>query len=135
MGLRDRVRQDCKALNQKDWGQLITLIDPTGNIINIDATTGDPLRALQILYDYRRVNPSTGGEMIVNEPVVILHRDSLIRVPQPGEKWIIKMPIDINSTVIQDFIITPTRSPEGGRSIGFIRLYPQKAKQAPDINT
>ena len=135
MGLRERVRQDNRVLNNRDWGQAIELVSPNGIVYKTDAVTGATLKAAQILYDYRRVNPDTGCEMTINEPVVVIHRDSLTRVPLPGEKWIIRIPLDANSALLVDYVLSPTRPPEGGRSIGFIRLYPQKVKQKVDEET
>ena len=68
---------------------------------------------------------------MVNNPIVVLRRSSLERVPVAGEKWLVKIPIDpVEGSTIDDFIIDPTRPPEGGRSIGFIRLYLRKAEQS-----
>jgi hypothetical protein len=135
MGLRERVRRDCKILNNRDWGMPVILISPDGVTYDKDHVTGLQLKAAQILYDYTRVNPNTGEDILVNEPVVVIHRDSLARIPLPGENWIVKIPLNANSTTLTDYILTASRSPEGGQSIGFIRLYPQLAEQAEEIDT
>lgn len=127
--LRVVAERDMRVLDQKDWYMPIILIAPDGEIIDkdkIDPTQG--LRAVQILYDYKRVDPRTGGEMTVNQPVVVIARKSLTRIPLPGEKWVIKMPEDPDPDgALIDFVFTATRAPEGGRSVGFIRLYPTRA--------
>jgi len=127
--LRVVAERDMRVLNQGQWYMPVILIAPDGEIINKDKIIPtDPLRAVQILYDYKRVDPRTGGEMTVNLPVVVLARKSLTRIPLPGEKWVIKMPEDPDPDgELVDFVFTPTRAPEGGRSVGFIRLYPQRA--------
>lgn len=127
--LRTRAVDDAKRLNIRDWGDVIEFTDPDGNKYNIDAVTGKTLKAVQILYDYRKFDPSTGMEIIVSEPVVTMARSSLSRVPEAGERWHLRFPIDTGSDTLADFVLTETRAPEGGRSLGLIRFYPQKAKQ------
>lgn len=129
-GLRTRAIADMKRLNLRDWSDIVELTDPDGNRYTTDNETGETLKAVQILYDYRRVNPMTGEEIIVNEPVVTMALSSLARVPQAGETWFIKIPTETGSTTLENFLLTPDRSPEGGKSLGFIRLYPIKAGQA-----
>lgn len=81
----------------------------------------------QVLYNRTRVNPDTGEEMVVPEPIVVLRRSSLERVPQSGEKWIVRFPTDITDfNSMENFAFTATRAIEGGRSIGFLRIYPTK---------
>ena len=131
MNLRERAIKDSKKQNLKNWGLPIVLIDPDGNTYNTDAETDEQLMALQILYDYKRINPETGEEVTINEPIVTIALSSLSRIPQSGEKWIINMPADPSEvTQYETFIHSSTRAVEGGRSLGFIRLYPQKAKQS-----
>jgi hypothetical protein len=119
-----------RILNNSQWGLRITLIGPDGTVYDNDAISNEPLRAAQILYDYKRVDPKTGGDMTVNQPVVTVARQSLPVIPLNGEKWIIKMPLDPDQSVdapLVDFVFTQTRAVEGGRSIGFIRFYPTRA--------
>lgn len=78
----------------------------------------------QVLYDRVRTNPDTGEEMVVPEPIVVLRRSSLPRVPKSGEKWIVRIPTNISDfNSLENFSLSATRATEGGRSIGFIRLY------------
>lgn len=131
MNLRLQAATDMKKLNLKDWSLPVIFIAPDGTKYEIDAITGETLNAVQILYDYRREDPDSGPEIMVNEPVVVMARSSLARIPAEGETWIIKMPEDPNTTAtLVDFILTETRAAEGGRSLGFIRFYPQKAEQS-----
>lgn len=131
MNLRAQAVIDVKTQNLKNWSLPIVLIDPDGNKYNTDNETAETLKAIQILYDYRRENPDTGEPMTVKEPVVVLALSSLSRIPQPGEKWIIEIPLDPSDPdTLSTFFFSSDRSPEGGASLGFIRLYPQKAAQS-----
>ncbi len=127
--LRSRAIADMKRLNVRDWSDVVEFVDPDGTRYDTDNETGETLKAVQILYDYRRINPMTGEEIIVNEPVVVMARKSLSRIPQAGETWFIKIPVEPQSTTLENYLLSPDRAPEGGKSIGFIRLYPIKAGQ------
>jgi hypothetical protein len=130
--LRELAVSDVKSLNTKDWGLQVELTDPAGIRYTTDAETGETLKAIQVLYDYRKFNPETGEEIIVHEPIVIMALGSLSRVPVAGEKWQIKFPIDpANPAVLSDdYVLSELRAPEGGQSLGYIRLYPHKVKQS-----
>jgi len=85
----------------------------------------------QVLYETLISNPTTGEEITVDKPVVVLRISSLLRTPQDGEKWFVQIPESPKAGAdIGDYIISPTRPTEGGRSIGFIRLYLQKIEQS-----
>lgn len=128
--LRERVERDLVTSIEKEWGLPVKLVSPDGVIIETSVHTGNALVG-QVLYDTVRINPDTGEEMVVGNPVVVLRRSSLSRVPEPGEKWIVKIPTSPSeSAALEDFIIDPSRPPEGGRSIGFIRLYLRRAVQS-----
>jgi len=131
MGLRSLSRSDSRVLNNKDWGMLIELTAPDGTVYNTDSITGDPLVSMMTLNDAVRLDPDTGETIVVGEPIISIHRDSLVRVPAPGEKWFIKLQLNPDSDTMTSFMLSPTRSPEGGASLGFIRLYLQKVKQVP----
>lgn len=131
MNLRELAVVDVKSQNTKDWGLPIELIDPDGNEVTTDNETGETLKAIQILYDYRKLNPDTGEEITVHEPIVTISRSSLARVPVPGERWIVRMPIDPSETAqLETRVVTEIRSVEGGRSLGFVRLYPGSVIQS-----
>lgn len=77
----------------------------------------------QILSDRVVMNPDTGEVMIVVNPVVVLRRSSLVRIPQDGEIWYFKIPLDPSrSGTLLNFIFDGSDSVRGGRSIGFIRI-------------
>lgn len=82
----------------------------------------------QVLYDIVRLNPETGEEVVVETPVVTLRRSSLARIPQAGEKWLVEIPVTPSTTATTEQY-TLGKPPEGGRSLGVIRLYLQKIEQ------
>lgn len=66
----------------------------------------------------------------MNKPVAVLRRSSLFRVPLDKEDWFIRFPKDPSLTAeLKNFVLGLDRATEGGRSLGFIRLYPTKAVQ------
>ncbi len=127
--LRERVELDLAHSLEGAWGLPVTLISPDGVTIDTKNGTTDTLVG-QVLYDTIRVNPETGEDVIVNNPIVVLRRSSLSRIPIAGERWVVKIPITPSEAAdLVDFIIDPTKPPEGGNSIGFVRLYLRKAQQ------
>lgn len=130
--LRELAVADMKQYNIADWGLKIELVDPDGTRYDTDDETGNELKAVQVLYDYRKLDPNTGEEITINEPIIVVARSSLARIPIAGEKWQVKFPNDPSTTdaLETDYFIDPTRAPEGGRSLGFIRLYPTKKVQS-----
>ena len=133
--LRERVESDLGTTLEGEWGLPVELTGPDGKEYNTSANSPDPQNPLplkgQVLYTTVRVNPETGEEMVTASPVIVLRRSSLSRVPKDDEKWFIKFPKDPSLTAeLADFALTPDRATEGGRSIGFIRLYPTKVVQS-----
>lgn len=125
--LRYTVEGDLKQTLESEWKIPVELTSPDGQkqIYSVN----DPSERLggQVLYFSTRENPVTGEPMVVNQPVVTLRKSSLIRVPEAGEKWFIKMPIEpVANATWENFVFTPTRAPEHGTDIGFIRIYPQR---------
>ncbi|KPK96011.1 hypothetical protein AMJ80_02400 [bacterium SM23_31] len=129
--LRVRAAQDAKTLNIKDWGLLAELVGPDGIVYNTDAETGEPLRTTQQLYDRTRIIPETGEDLIVSETISCFSRLSLERIPQAGENWAIRIQESPTNETLVDYVLSPTRAPEGGKSLEQIRLYLQKVEQSP----
>ena len=128
-GLRERIEADLAITLEGEYGLPVELISPDGEKINTKKDTTEQLVG-QILYDTRTGNPDTGEVVIDNNPIVTLRRSSLSRIPKSGEKWSVKIPIEPKADAsLVNFVLTATRSNEGGASIGFIRLYLQKAEQ------
>jgi hypothetical protein len=135
MNLREQMEKDLSVTLEGEWGLLVELVGPDGIEITTSANSPDPLSPLplkgQVLYSTVRVSPETGEDMIINNPIVVLRRSSLSRIPQDGEKWLVRIPEDPSlSAALNSYVFTPERASEGGRSIGFIRLYPKKVNQS-----
>ena len=135
MGLRQVVEQDLElTLEGDDWGLPIRLIAPDGSIIDKKNGTDSPLMG-QVLYNTLVQVPNTGGEMLVPKTCFVIRRSSLSRIPLPGERWSIEFPdpgypdSEGNYTFVRK-ILDGIKSPEDGKSIGFMRLYPVEAIQA-----
>lgn len=129
INLRQQTEKDLGFSLEGAWSLPVVLIDPDG--VEQTKSKNNPLNDLsgQILYDHRIVDSDTGMEHTVNTPVVTLRISSLDRVPQDGEKWGMKFPLVPDPSAPKTTFILIGRPPEGGPSIGFIRLYPQLAGQ------
>lgn len=125
MNLREQVELDLSTTLEGEFSLPVNLVDPDGVKYN-------DLHGM-VLFDISRINPETGEPVTVGTPVVVLRRASLVRVPAAGEKWIVEIPerpsVDANKV---QYVLSPTRPPEGGASIGFIRLYLQNVEQSND---
>ena len=110
----------------------VVLTDPDGEILDTSENDGEALGG-QVLYDTVRQNPETGDPLVSENPIVTLRRSSLKRVPISGETWGVKIPgSPKEGAALVDYVIDPTRSLEGGKTFGFIRLYLRKAEQVPE---
>jgi hypothetical protein len=123
MNFRERVERDLAVSLEGRWGLPVALTGPDG--VRQAGLTG------QVLYDIVRLNPETGEDVVVSTPVVTLRRSSLDRVPQAGENWIVEIPSEprVDAPLVQ-YALSTVRPPEGGKSIGFIRLYLQQVEQS-----
>lgn len=119
MNLREAVVADLAVSIEGDWGLPVTLIGP-------DRTVYSGLRG-QVLYNSRVIDPDSGEQIIVNTPVVSLREASLTRIPQPGERWGVRVPVTPSeSAPLADFVMS-ARPPEHS-SLGFLRLYLTKVE-------
>lgn len=122
MNLRERAERDLAVTLEGRWALPVNLTAPDGSL---QAVRG------QILYDIVRMNPDTGEDVVISTPVVTLRRSSLDRVPVAGENWLVEIPIQpAEDAPTAQYVLSPTRPPEGGRSLGFIRLYLQEVEQS-----
>lgn len=122
--LREQTEADLAFTLEGDFSLPVVLIAPNGIEQSV---TG------QILYDHRVENPDTGEEIIINEPVVTLRTSSLSPVPLAGEPWFVRIPTTPSeSAALGEFVLNSDRPPEGGGSIGFIRLYVTRVDQTDD---
>lgn len=128
MGLRAEIEADLVDTLEGDFGLPVELISPDG--VRYTTSANDPTQTLvgQILYDSVSQD-ADGNTMIDARPVVTLRRSSLARIPLDGERWSVRIPVDPTAgATIGTFLLE--RAPEGGRSIGFIRLYLRAAEQS-----
>lgn len=124
MNLRSLAENDLKFSLEGDAGMNIDLLSP-------DGVWQRGLKG-QVMYDTVRLNVETGERMVIPNPVVTLRRSSLTRVPAAGENWIVEIPVNpIAGAPVGKYCFSPVRPPEGGASIGFIRLYLQAVEQVP----
>lgn len=127
INLREQAEKDLAFTLEGDFKLPVVLWGPDG--LKQDKSANDITSDLggMIQYDSVRMNPESGEQMVVNEPIVVLRRTSLTRIPLPGEKWVVQIPTTPSVTATKEnFMISAARSPEGGGSVGFIRLYLQR---------
>ena len=137
-GLRAIIERDLGETLEGDFGLPVRLVSPEG--ITQIKSANDPENDLmgQVLYDYAILDPDSGAEVVVHEPVVTLRRTSLNEIPScaPGKNWLIKIPAT-PSEEAEKVTYRIGRTPEGGATIGIIRLYCEAIEQdetEPDPN-
>ena len=135
VNLRQQAESDLKKTLEKEFALPVFITSPDGVKQENSENSADPLNpdALsgQILYSYVAVNPDTGEEIVVNNPIVSLRRSSLVRIPQAGETWVFEIPVTPSPTADKvPFIMDAGRSPENDDSIGYTRYFLTKAEQS-----
>lgn len=129
MNLRERAESDLGQSLEGDFGLPVELITPDAVTINTRQSDDSVLKG-QVLYNSKDVDIDTGLPIVVNNPVVTLRRSSLSRIPVAGENWIVRIPKNPSLTdILIDFALDPSRPPETGQSIGFIKLYLRATQQ------
>lgn len=109
------------------FGVPVVLISPDG--IRQDKSVEDETRVLA-----GRVTTSSfqtdvnGNQIIGTNPKVILTLKSLVRIPQAGENWIVKIPLSPKSTIFTDHVFE--RPPLFAESFGTITLYCTRIEQS-----
>jgi hypothetical protein len=130
VNLREKAESLLGLTLEGPFGLPVELTDPDG-VIYTTTANGDELRG-QALGHRTTINPDTGVELVVVNPILVLRRSSLTRIPEDGEVWHVRMPLDPSETATKhDFILDQSKSIEGGRSLGEIRLYLKNAVQSP----
>lgn len=121
MNIRALAEQHLGESLEGGYGIEVILTGPDGK--------QQPVKG-QVLYSRKVLNPVTGEDIIINEPVVVLRVSSLDPVPKTAEQWFIQMPVSpVEGAAKENFLMDKGKAVEGGASIGFIRLYPKKADQ------
>jgi len=123
MNMRQQAEADLAFTLEGEWALPVVLISPDGVMDTVEG---------QVLYDSATRNPMTGEQIVVNRPVVTLRRSSLARIPKQNENWLVRIPITPNpQAATVDFLLDQTNAPDGGASLGFIRLYMKAARHVP----
>jgi len=127
MSLLTRFKKDLVEIIDKDWGEPVILIGPDGH--KQTQTADDETKSLKGILSRESVNidPGTGFEAVVPEPVLILRLGSLTRVPKASEKWSVQAPPTPGSETLQSY--TLSGPPEEGSTIGYINLPLRKVVQ------
>ncbi len=129
VNIREQAESDLRFTLEGGYSLPVILIGPDAESVADQRGITQTVRG-QVLYDYVKQNPDTGLDVVVHQPVVTLRTSSLSPVPQAGETWAVKIPTTPSETAaLELFVFDSDRPPEGGGSIGFIRLYLQKAQQ------
>lgn len=120
--LRNHIARDgLKRSIEGNFGMQIELITPDGIEITQNED-GETLKA-QVLYDRENIDPESGNLIVIKETRVVIRRSALSRVPEEGETWQVKIPINpALQNVLTQFLCNADESPEGGQSSGFITL-------------
>ena len=134
--LRTQIELDLRETLEGEFKMNVELTSPDG--VTQTLSKNDPTQLLsgQVFYFSRPLNPETGEEVVVNQPVVSLRISSLNRVPLNGETWYIKIPVSpVEGAAKESFVFTATRPYESGTDIGFMRIYPQRveAESGPEV--
>lgn len=128
MGIRADIETDLADTleDPDDYGMAVELISPAGVEQTQSANDVTKLLYGQVLYDTTTEDPATGMMIVTDRPVITLRRSSLDALPARG--WIVRYP---ESPIEGAAMVTRyiEQAPQGGRSIGFIRIYPGRLVQ------
>jgi hypothetical protein len=132
MGLRADIEEDLQETLEDgdDFGMVVELVTPDNVTQTHSANDLTELLRGQVIYDTLVDTPETGALVTVRKPVVTLRRSSLVRIPETEESgWVVRIPSSpIEGATFEDYTIE--EAPEGCESIGFIRLYLVRIRQA-----
>lgn len=130
MNIREHIAtKGLKLSIEGNFGLPVELIAPDGTEITKNEV-GETLKG-QILYDSDGIDPETGNLIVVKETTVSLRITALSRVPVPGEKWAVKIPVNpAFPTVLTQFLIDSDEAITTGQSMGFIKLHLKDAEQS-----
>lgn len=117
--LRRTIEADLEFTLEGDYGLPIILIAPDGSSQTVQG---------QVLYDTLQFDAQSGVDVVVEKPIVTVRRTSLTRIPAAGERWAIQIPSTPDPDADKTTYLWDKVPVEGGRSIGFIRLYLTKTE-------
>lgn len=108
-------------------------IEVFGTNVNLVAPDGVKYENIVCQFLSGRVteSPDSGEDVVVFRPVASFHRSSLTRIPQNGENWFVEAPLDPDKpNDLTALTMDQSKSIEGGRSLGVIRLYLSETRQS-----
>ena len=133
--LREAAESDLLDSLEGDFGLPVELITPDGEIITTSLNGGGLLMG-RVVYDQISEDLETGTTVVIGEPMVTLRRSSLSRIPLAGERWVVRIPKTPHPDAEKEALATSgDRPPEGGRSIGYIKLPLKRMVQSLEGQT
>lgn len=105
---------------EKQVGVKVVLIDPDGKEYHKSALDSDEDLKGWFVQESLEHDLRTGVDIISDKPVLSLRIRSLGRVPQEGERWIVKVATKLDSEELKSFILAG--APRNRKTIGFINL-------------
>jgi hypothetical protein len=131
--LRQAIESDLHDSLEGEFKINVVLISPDAEEQNYSLLDPGERLGGRVQYFSVQESPTTGAPIVVDQPIVCLRIASLIRVPQPGERWIIKMPVSPRvGATISSWSFNVDKSSMHGTDIGFIKFYPQRMEQSDD---
>jgi hypothetical protein len=130
--MRALIERDLEETLEGDFGLPVELISPTTGQTQTKSAS-DPTEDLmgQVFYETRNMRAESVLDVVAHIPWISLRRSSLDEVPTDKNYggWIVRAPVRPSRTAdkVSHRIHRP---PEGGESIGFIRLYVEKIEQS-----
>ena len=108
-------------LENGGFGMPVELTPPDGTDIT-ENEDGNPLMG-QVLYDFDAVDPESGDKVVVKTIMVTLRKTALRVVPEPGQTWGVRIPLDPSDfDTLTQFVINTDESLMDGQTAGFITL-------------
>jgi len=111
---------DCQEILESELRCTVELVSPVG--VEYTGLFG------RVLFDSLETNQD-GIPEIVRKPNVTIAINSLARVPQSSEKWVVRINLDneltgdLTSYLLENAVVD-------GKSIGFVRLFLTKMEQS-----
>ena len=111
------------------YGLNVELTPPDGIDITEDED-GNQLKG-QIIYDFDLQDPESGDPVVVTQTLVSLRKTALRVVPESGQSWGVRIPLDpsVPETLTQ-FTINTDEAIMGGKTAGFITLSLKEIDQS-----
>jgi hypothetical protein len=114
------IQKVTEEVIEKEVGQKVVLLDDEGR--EYDKSALNPENDLMgfLVSESLEYDINTGTEVLVDAPVLSLPLRALERIPQDGEKWIIRVQTSPFSEDLTSF--TLSGPPKNAKTIGYINL-------------